>query len=273
MFNYKQDYNPRDYYGELSDYYIEVGRACYQQEGLKDSKVDILVYSAIVAATNGSQTDTVGYPSSMYANRLGMDVRGVRRSIDHLEELGLLSVNNKGSNQQIKVLIDLRINAETGKKNTIKVFDRIFYYPLIKPSMVHVYSYYWGLSNMEQYREKCTVDLDTVANTLGMSRATVKRLLEQMSDLGLLEVQENKYRKNAPHVKLLVDFSKEQPEETEYLAEKKWEYEEAIERWVQEQEQKEREMGLLEELDELDEWEREMKKPPLSWDEDEEFPF
>ena len=46
MFNYKQDYNPRDYYGELSDYYIEVGRACYQQEGLKDSKVDILVYSA-----------------------------------------------------------------------------------------------------------------------------------------------------------------------------------------------------------------------------------
>ena len=164
-------------------------------------------------------------------------------------------------------------NAETGKKNTIKVFDRIFYYPLIKPSMVNVYSYYWGLSNMEQYREKCTVDLDTVANTLGMSRATVKRLLEQMSDLGLLEVQENKYRKNAPHVKLLVDFSKEQPEETEYLAEKKREYEEAIERWVQEQEQKEREMGLLEELDELDEWEREMKKPPLSWDEDEEFPF
>ena len=135
--------------------------------------------------------DTVGYPSSMYANRLGMDVRGVRRSIDHLEELGLLSVNNKGSNQQIKVLIDLRINAETGKKNTIKVFDRIFYYPLIKPSMVHVYSYYWGLSNMEQYREKCTVDLDTVANTLGMSRATVKRLLEQMSDLGLLQGQKN----------------------------------------------------------------------------------
>ena len=142
MYNYKQDYNPRDYYGELSDYYIEVGRACYQYEGLKDSKVDILVYSAIVAATNGSQTDTVGYPSSVYADRLGMDVREVRRSIDHLEELGLISVKNKGSNQQIKVLIDLRINEETGRKNIIKVFDRIFYYPLIKPTMVHVYSYY-----------------------------------------------------------------------------------------------------------------------------------
>ena len=84
--NYKEKYSPREYNGEISSYYIEVGRACYQQEGLKDSKVDILVYSAIVAATNGSPTNTVGYPSSMYADRLGMDVRAVRRSIDHLEE-------------------------------------------------------------------------------------------------------------------------------------------------------------------------------------------
>lgn len=257
MYNYKKDYNPRDYYGELSDYYIEVGRACYQYEGLKDSKVDILVYSAIVAATNGSQTDTVGYPSSVYADRLGMDVREVRRSIDHLEELGLISVKNKGSNQQIKVLIDLRINEETGRKNIIKVFDRIFYYPLIKPTMVHVYSYYLGLSNMEQYRERCTVDLDTVANTLGMSRATVKRLLEQMSDLGLLEVQENKYRKNAPHVKLLVDFSKEQPEEAEYLAEKA----RAAEEWRQSEERRRREV------------EENNKRPAPEWDEDGEFPF
>ena len=109
---------------------------------------------------------------------------------------------------------------------------------------------------MEQYKERCTVDLDTVANTLGMSRATVKRLLEQMSDLGLLEVQKNKYKKNAPHVKLLVDFSKEQPEEAEYLAEKEREYEEAMERWAQAQEQKEKD-----------------KRPAPEWDEDGEFPF
>ncbi len=102
MNKYSKNYIPREYNGEVSNYYIEVGRLCYQYKGLKDSKVDILVYSAIVAATNGSQTDTVGYPSSVYADRLGMDVREVRRSIDHLEELGLISVKNKGSNQQIK---------------------------------------------------------------------------------------------------------------------------------------------------------------------------
>ena len=230
---------------------------CYQYEGLKNSKVSILVYSAIVAATNGSQTDTVGYPSNMYADRLSMDVREVRRSIDHLEELGLISVKNKGTNQQITVLIDLRINAETGKKNAIKVFDRIFYYPMIKPNMVHVYSYYQNLSNMKQYKERCTVDLDTVANTLGMSRATVKRLLNQLSDLGLLEVQENKYRKNAPHVKLLVDFSKEQPEEAEYLAEKK----RAVEEWRQSEDPRKHEA------------EEKNERPAPEWDEDGEFPF
>ena len=199
----------------------------------------------------------MGYPSNVYADRLGMDVRAVRRSIDHLVELGLISIHNKGSNKQIKVLIDLRINEETGRKNIIKVFDRIFYYPLVKPTMVHVYSYYLGLSNMEQYRERCTVDLDTVANTLGMSRATVKRLLEQMSDLGLLEVQENKYRKNAPYVKLLVDFSKEQPEEAEYLAEKA----QATEEWRQSEERRRRET------------EENNKRPAPEWDEDGEFPF
>ena len=255
--NYNKNYEIREYNGEIGNYYIEVGRACYKYEGLKDSKVDILVYSAIVAATNGSQTDTVGYPSSVYADRLGMDVREVRRSIDHLEELGLISVKNKGSNQQIKVLSDLRYKKETGAKNTIPVYDRIFYYPEIKPGMVHVYSYYRALSNMEQYKERCTVDLDTVANTLGMSRATVKRLLEQMSDLGLLEVQENKYRKNAPHVKLLVDFSKEQPEEAEYLAEKK----RATEEGNQSEERRRRET------------EENNKRPAPEWDEDGEFPF
>ena len=91
-YTYKENYEPREYNGELSNYYIEVGRLCYQYEELKNSKVDILVYSAIVAATNGSQTDTVGYSSSVYADRLGMDVREVRRSIDHLVELGLISM-------------------------------------------------------------------------------------------------------------------------------------------------------------------------------------
>ncbi len=103
--------------------------------------------------------------------------------------------------------------------------------------MVHVYSYYLGLSNMERYKDRCTVDLDTVANTLGISRVTIKRYWEQMNDLGLLEVQENKYRKNAPHVKLLVDFSKEQPEEAEYLAEKA----RATEEWRQSEERRRRE--------------------------------
>ncbi len=74
--------------------------------------------------------------------------------------------------------------------------------------------------------------------------------------MGLLEVQKNKYKKNAPHVKLLVDFSKEQPEEAEYLAEKEREYEEAMERWAQAQEQKEKD-----------------KRPAPEWDEDGEFPF
>ena len=110
---------------------------------------------------------------------------------------------------------------------------------------------------MERYKERCTVDLDTVANTLGMSRATIKRLLEQMNDLGLLEVQENKYRKNAPHVKLLVDFSKEQPEEAEYLAEKA----RATEEWRQSEERRRRET------------EENNKRPAPEWDEDGEFPF
>lgn len=220
------EYSPNENKYSLSKYYIEVGRECYKYEGLKNKKNDILVYSTIVTGLNSKTSYMYSYTNSYIANRLAMNDREVRRAISNLEELKLITATHpSGSKKNIKVIKDLRYPPkEAGKrkknKSIIKVYDRIFYYPLITKSMVHIYSYYLGLNNVERYQGYITVSYKKVAEALGYSEKHVIEIIKEMKEIGLIFKNLHKYKKNVKAVRLEVDFSKKQPEEIAYEKDK-----------------------------------------------------
>lgn len=206
---------------ECSNNYIEVGRACYQHPELKKSKNDILVYSAILATMNNYHTSTCSYTNVDIGRRIAMDESAVRRSIRKLKELGLITTTVKGNKRSIKILQDLRYQDTTGnkksKKSVYKFYDRMFCYPLIDKTMVHIYSYYLSLRGLSKYQEWCNVSTQTVANSLGCSRSVIQKSLEKMEELGVIQMSKGI---NSKSIKLLVDFSKKQPEEIAYEQER-----------------------------------------------------
>lgn len=216
------DYSPNENKYSLSEYYIEVGRECYKYEGLKNKKNDILVYSTILTGLNNKSSYMFSYPNSYIANRLAMNDREVRRAVSNLEELKLIKVTHpSGNKRNIKVLKDLRYPPKEARrrkkdKNFIKVYDRIFYYPLITKPMVHVYSYYLALNNNKDYGGYITVSYKKVADSLGYSEKQLIDIIKAMKDIGLVFKNLHKYKKNIKAVRLEVDFSKKQPEEIEY---------------------------------------------------------
>lgn len=225
------DYSPNENKYSLSEYHIEVGRECYKYEGLKNKKNDILVYSAILAGLNNKTSYIFSYPNTFIANRLAMDTREVRRAISNLEELKLIKVTHpSGNKRNIKVIKDLRYPPKEAKKrkknkSIIKVYDRLFYYPLITKPMVHVYSYYLALNNIKDYGGYITVSYKKVADSLGYSEKHVIEIIKEMKEIGLIFKNLHKYKKNIKAVRLEVDFSKKQPEEIDYEKDKEKELE------------------------------------------------
>lgn len=225
---YNDEFSPREEYSfkdkrySLSDYYIEVGRDCYKYEGLKNKKNDILIYSSILAGLNNTMTETFSYTNTHIANRLNMDNREVRRAVSNLGELELIKVTHPSKNKRnIKVLTDLRYPLKGNgkrrrKKSIIKVYDRIFYYPLITKPMVHIYSYYLSLTNMPKYSEFNTVSYRKVAEALAYSEKQVIDIIKDMDSIGLIRKRKNKSNQRSKAVMLDVDFSMKQPEEIVY---------------------------------------------------------
>lgn len=214
---YNDEFEP-DLYLNMnpSKYFMEIPRVCYQMKEF--TKTDILVYSAIMAGMNSGISDIFSYSNEVIEHRIRIDKRQIRRSISKLEEMGIISVSRKDHNHRdIKLIQDLRIDEVTGKKNVIQVYDRIFYYPLITKPMVHVYSYYLSLSRMERYRNGCNATYETVAKSLGYSKKQIISILGSMEAIGLIHIERVGNQKT---VKLLVDFSKEQPEEKRFLKER-----------------------------------------------------
>ena len=226
--DYKDKFNPIPVYSSqekrmvCSNNYIEVGRECYHYEGLKKKKNDILVYSAILAGLNNKLSNTFSYTNKYIANRLNINDSEVRRSIRNLKELELIKITYPCENKRnIKVLIDLRyplnkVGKRNSKKSVIKVYDRLFYYPMITKPIVHVYSYYLGLTNIPNYIGFSTVSYKKVAEALGYSERQIISIMKDMQNIGLIKIRYHKENKNIKAVKLVVDFSLKQPEEEEY---------------------------------------------------------
>lgn len=226
--NYKDKFNPIPVYSSqekrmvCSTNYIEVGRECYHYEGLKKKKNDILVYSAILAGLNNKLSNIFSYNNKYIASRLNINDSEVRRSIRNLKELELIKVTYPSKNKRnIKVLIDLRyplnkIGKRKSKKSIIKVYDRLFYYPMITKQMVHVYSYYLGLTNIPNYIGFSTVSYKKVAEALGYSERQVISIMNDMQDIGLIKIRHHRENKNIKAVKLEVNFSLKQPEVEDY---------------------------------------------------------
>lgn len=226
--SYKDKFNPIPIYSlqeeriVCSSNYIEIGRECYHYEGLNKKKNDILVYSAILAGLNSEMSKVFSYTNKYIADRLNINDSEVRRSIKNLQELELIKVTHPSENKRnIIVLVDLRyplnkIGKRKSKKSVIKVYDRIFYYPTITKPMVHVYSYYLGLTNIPNYIGFSTVSYKKVSEALGYSERQIISIMKDMQDIGIIKIRYHKDNKNVKAVKLMVDFSLKQPEEEEY---------------------------------------------------------
>lgn len=220
--DYKDKFNPKPVYSlqekrmVCSSNYIEVGRECYRYEGLKKKKNDILVYSAILAGLNNKSSNIFSYTNKHIADRLNINDSEVRRSIKNLKEQELIKVSYPSENKRnIKVLIDLRyplnrVGKRKLKKSVIKVYDRLFYYPMITKPMIHVYSYYLGLTNIPDYIGFSTVSYKKAAEALGYSERQIISIMKDMQDIGLIKIG---HRPNVKAVRLEVDFSLKQPEE------------------------------------------------------------
>ena len=208
---YKNKYIPKLSVQKLDEgnKFLEVPRACYQSKDF--TKNDILVYSIILSSTNDVRTTYCYYTNQSIAEKLNLSSNTVNNSISKLQKLGYIKIISKGNKREIHPLIDLRYN-ESDNKSVIRIYYRIFWYPNIKPLMIHIYSYYLSFSNMDKYKTSCDIALSTVMKNLNISYKSLLTALNEMESLKLIKI----IRKDKTHIvsiKLLVDFSKVQIEE------------------------------------------------------------
>ena len=208
---YKNKYIPKLSVQKLDEgsKFLEVPRACYQSNDF--TKNDILVYSIILSSTNDVRTTYCYYTNQSIAEKLNLSSNTVNNSISKLQKLGYIKIISKGNKREIHPLIDLRYN-ESDSKSVIRIYYRIFWYPSIKPLMIHIYSYYLSFSNMDKYKTSCDIALSTIMKSLNISYKSLLTALNEMESLKLIKI----IRKDKTHIvsiKLLVDFSKVQIEE------------------------------------------------------------
>lgn len=208
---YKNKYIPKLTFQKLDEgsKFLEVPRACYQSNDF--TKNDILVYSIILSSTNDIRTQYCYYTNQSIAEKLNLSDSTIERSISKLQKLGYIKIISKGNKREIHPLIDLRYN-ESDNKSVIRIYYRIFWYPNIKPLMIHIYSYYLSFSNMDKYKASCDIALSTIMKSLNISYKSLLNALNEMESLKLIKI----IRKDKTHIvsiKLLVDFSKVQVEE------------------------------------------------------------
>ena len=208
---YKNKYIPKLSVQKLDEgnKFLEVPRACYQSKDF--NKNDILVYSIILSSTNDIRTQYCYYTNQSIAEKINLSGNTVNNSISKLQKLGYIKIISKGNKREIHPLIDLRYN-ELDNKSVIRIYYRIFWYPNIKPLMIHIYSYYLSFSDMDKYKTSCNIALSTVMKSLNISYKSLLNALNEMESLKLIKI----IRKDKTHIvsiKLLVDFSKVQVEE------------------------------------------------------------
>lgn len=210
--SYKNNYSPKLTFQKLDegDKFLEIPRACYQSNDF--TKNDILVYSIILSSTNDEKTQYCYYTNQSIAEKINLSINTIKRSISKLQKLNYIKIVIKDNNKrEIYPLIDLRYN-ESDNKSTIKIYYRLFWYPNIDITMIHIYSYYLSFSDMDKYKTSCDISLSTVSKSLNITyRALLKNLLE-MEKLKLISIIRKK-NGNIVSIKLLVDFSKVQVEE------------------------------------------------------------
>ena len=176
---YKNKYIPKLSVQKLDEgsKFLEVPRACYQSNDF--NKNDILVYSIILSSTNDIRTQYCYYTNQSIAEKLNLSDSTIERSISKLQKLGYIKIISKGNKREIHPLIDLRYN-ESDNKSVIRIYYRIFWYPNIKPLMIHIYSYYLSFSNMDKYKTSCNIALSTIMKSLNISYKSLLNALNEM---------------------------------------------------------------------------------------------
>lgn len=209
--------------------YLEVGTKCFQHPDLKRDEETILVYSALLSIKDNptsyllscrlrgipddpmkEKMDIYFYDPEVIAFLLSMTTNAVLQSLKKLKETGLISILAYSYQSiGIKINEDLRCAHKKGK-SVIKIYNRIFFYPVITKEIAMVYSCYLQLCETLTFQDYVTRDYKKIARILGYSKQEIIHILNDMVHMGLVTIIK---RSNLETVLLLVDFSQKQPEE------------------------------------------------------------
>lgn len=95
--------------------------------------------------------------------------------------------------------------------NWLKIYDKLWCYPFFNYADVLVYSYYLTIKDLPQYKNSIEISTSHVAEKLGLTKSTVSVTNKKLKESGIISITgDNK-------IKILVNFSFIQPEETEWF--------------------------------------------------------
>lgn len=147
---------------------------------------------------------------NMIIRRTGLKESTVHKTINSLQEKGYIEKKKRGKRNNryftLKVLKEF-----DNTNNWLKIYDKLWCYPIFNYADVLVYSYYLTIKDLSQYKNSIEISTSHVAEKLGLTKSTVSVTNKKLKESGIISITgDNK-------IKILVNFSFIQPEETEWF--------------------------------------------------------
>lgn len=147
---------------------------------------------------------------SYFKRRLNFSSLTITRALSRLEEAELIKKDAEPSNQfssKTIVIRPLKDFSSSSPKN-IQICNGLFYSSQFSPNLILTYSYIFSNSNAPGIKSKrngiCEFSVNKEAKNLGVSRIALFGYLNELNDLGIVEIYE---KSGSPFkVKPLVDF-------------------------------------------------------------------
>lgn len=136
------------------------------------------------------------------------------RAIQKLQSLGYIKYTTNLAMYKIFIQYEVK-----DPNKWLKIYDRVWYYPILNYSDGIVYSYLLMLSGLKQFQNKIYIPLRKIAEYSGLSTSVVSKAIKKLDSLDLISAKKGNI------IQIKVYLNKEQPEELEWKNKLK-EYEE-----------------------------------------------
>lgn len=205
--DYKKGYedNYQDLRGPINTFTKGLYSILTNKELLQAEK-RLLLFLYTINKSDNEVTCTEG----ILKRRTGLKKTAIHNSIKLLQEKGYIEKEKRGKRNN-KYFI-LRLLKEFDDANGwIKIYDKLWCYPFFNYTDVLIYSYYLTLKDFPRYKNGIKISTSHVSEKLGVAKGAVSISNKKLKESGIISIdKDNK-------IKILVNFSFIQPEETEWF--------------------------------------------------------